>query len=469
MIESEPKIQAAERLEKEKKEEPKKKFFSGLKSRFLAFATAGFLTLGGGWEKGFADQLKIKIPDKKGAPVEFVLETAITDEKLTNFKEKIIREEPEFARWIERYIESVKSQLDELTDEVLDYDLQSRTDLEKERNLRSVLQEPEAEGHADYLIEKGHRTVISLKKKPEILKKHQEFLKSNLDTIAWGIVFMADSEDVRNNQIKFIFPPEINLSIHDLETEELSARVLPERSSGIRVPQIDILPSTFEFNTNDEFNLNLYVNIIIHELIHALNIGSGKQWRTINTSSMHGKLKEGITQNIAFEVVQYLGTKHENIKPIVSVLGRGYDIRLILAAILESIFRSRQYGGDTLAKWHTGIINNDDYMLNRLSDALRVLNLDSSIVQDINGINNYDPREGESWAFRRILIDILAKLRLGNVNLSPEFLKAIIANNRRLDDWQVKKFEETIQLGSIETGIQGKVDEIKQKKGNARY
>ncbi len=459
--------EAKPKLEKEEAvQETKRKFLGGMKQKLTAMALAGFVTLGGGWEKSLADQLKIKLPEKEGAAPEFTLETAITAEKLTRFKEKIRREEPGFARWTERYIESLKQQLDKLVDEILNYDLQSQSDLEKEKNLQQILWRPEMENHADNLIEKGHEVITKLKKKPEVLRNHSEFLKSNLDTIVWGIIFMADSERVRNNQIRLVFPPEIVLSIHDFEeSNDLAAHVNFNRGifTGKYTPRIKILPGTFELDQKQEPSLNYFVNIMIHELVHALNPNS------INRSSLYKKLIEGIAQNIAFEVVQHLGTQNENIKPIVSLLK--YDIRLIVAAILESVFRSQQYGEDTLAEWHAGTINNDNYMLNRLGTALEILNLDATIAQDIGSINSADPRKGELWLFKEILIDMLARLKITNVNLSPEFLRAIIASNRKLDDWQIRRFEETIELGAIETRIKDRADRLKPKplSKNARH
>lgn len=457
--------------QQEKPERRKRIFLSVLKNKFLAMAMAGFITLGGGWEKGLADQLRIKIPEK-GAQIEFVLETAITDEKLNNFKEKVGREEPEFSKWLDGCVKSLRTQLDNLTNSILNYDPAGEGDLKKEKYLRESFAEPETEGVADSLIARDHMTVSKIQKKAELLKQYQKFLDDNLDGILWGITLTEDSKAVRNNLVKLVNPPEIYFSTHDpIGFWRAKGYVGPVRKQDYKFqekseikkynPQIKILPQAFELNQNEIVDFNAYINVVVHELIHALHPGSDNKERFANSSFLSGNLREGITQNLAFETVQYLGTKKEDIKPIVGALN--YDVGLIVTAILESVFRAQRYEGDTLAKWHTAMIDDKD-MIRGLATALQQLGLDKTIAQDISNteIPLRDLPE-ERW-LKGILIDILARLKITNVNLSPEFLKAIIANNRRLDDWQIQQFEETMELGSIETKVGERIKTIEKER-----
>ena len=66
----------------QKTERMRRSFFNTLKNKLTAMALAGFVTLGGGWEQSFADQLRIKVNKDKGTHAEFTLETALTDEKI---------------------------------------------------------------------------------------------------------------------------------------------------------------------------------------------------------------------------------------------------------------------------------------------------------------------------------------------------------------------------------------------------
>jgi len=210
----------------------------------------------------------------------------------------------------------------------------------------------------------------------------------------------------------------------------------------IRGPKIVLFPGTFESGENRIVDFNTYVNVFVHELIHALNSNSDNEKRLSSASDLRSTLIEGITQNIAFEVIQYLGTSNDRLQPLVSSLG-DYDIKLLVASIIESVLRAT--GSDTLTKWHQ-VMKSDEDMLEDLSMALAKLNLDPSISSDIERLNHPETyRNSSKDPFEQILLSMINKFELKGVDLSAEFLKAIITKNRRLDDWQIKKLEETLK------------------------
>src|SRR3989344_619885 len=107
MTESEPKIRLVESTENTL-EKKKKRFFSGLRNRFLALAAAGFITLGAGWGKDLLQQLEAK---DKDVVAELVLRDEINENVLGDFKNETKREEPEFAKLAKQYREIVGAQL----------------------------------------------------------------------------------------------------------------------------------------------------------------------------------------------------------------------------------------------------------------------------------------------------------------------------------------------------------------------
>lgn len=180
-------VQESAETEEKATEKRKKHFFKGIKNKLLVMAAAGFITLGAGWDEALADQLKLKVPKKAGAAPEFILETAITSERLQEFKQKIEKEEPEFKNWIENYVSLLKDQLNNLADSILTYDLKGEDDKISEANLKAVwTSEPEVYA-ADPLIEKDHKTIHSLQQTGKLLKNAQKVLNDNLNEIIWAI------------------------------------------------------------------------------------------------------------------------------------------------------------------------------------------------------------------------------------------------------------------------------------------
>src|SRR3989344_962297 len=87
----------------------RKALFSRIRSKLVAMAMAGLITLGG-IKEGEANQVYFE--KGPGAKLELALEPAITEEKLRAFEERLKLEEPEFLEWVARVEAKISEEID---------------------------------------------------------------------------------------------------------------------------------------------------------------------------------------------------------------------------------------------------------------------------------------------------------------------------------------------------------------------
>lgn len=435
-------------------QEIKRSFLNGIKQKLTATALAGFITLGGGWEKSLADQLKVKMPEKKGAAPEFVLETAITAEKLEKFKEKIRREEPDFAAWLENYKRAVREELAKFRLTVSEYRIGGEQDRRQEEALRFNAEVNESLSiDAEGIIAWDHTIIENLKKSSDFVSKLDTLVEENLDDILWGIILMDDSRSTRDHMVRFVKAPTIKFPYHARDNIAGQARLTPKLKENNFVESLDwwdseieIYPSALRGYRSADYSLSNAVNSLIHEIIHTIHPG-GKRKESISEEDIFVMLREGITQNETFEIIQYLSSRTDRTdnRNIMPALGSEYDERLVLAEILESIARSSA-DKDFLVRWHTRLINNQE-MYSSLNLALRRLNLDRTVIGLLAG---YRHNPTTYTAPEVLLMDVLAKLKMSGINLSPEFLRDILTRGRRIDAVMFQEITDTtVKWGKI--------------------
>lgn len=425
MIEHEPKNRTVEDREsvETKQDKAKKRFFYGLKNRLLALATAGFITLGVGWARDLSQQLEIE--DKKETVAEFILKNEVTEDNLIDFKNKIEKEEPKFTKLMEEYKQAVETSLDKMAKEILEYDIASSNHHEYDQQLIEEQQNQISMGNYDgvdmsWVIEKDHNLISFLKANPNLLQEGHQFLKKNLDNIFWSMVFLNNSKDSRKAMTDFVRPPNIIFESHDSQDR----RAITDSSlfSGQWHPKVTFYPVAL-MNSDRQFDINTYINTYIHELGHVVLVGSGKGKkirRVIGDTNFVAVLDEGRTQSLTYKVIRYINKDNPNIKPISGEAGH-YDQNLIIAEIIESITRSHS-NDDFLVEWQIGIID-DQTMLNNLRKTLKDLGLNEDISKLLVDFRSSEDRVGSST---KLLSDLLLKLRLGNINLSDEFIQSIL-------------------------------------------
>lgn len=403
----------------------KKRFFSGLRNRLLSLATAGFITLGADWGQGLARQLNIE--DKKEAITEFIVENEITHDALNDFRSKVERAEPEFRDLIEEYKQSVERGLGGLEEEIIGHNLNDPDHKKYDQQLFEEQQNQWSMGNYEgpdisWTIEKDHNLITLLQSEPESLKNGHKFIRENLDDIFWGMVFLNNSKDSREAMINFVSPPNLLFGAHSSQNR---ATTIPELSSGKWRPKITVYPVSL-MNSERKFDINTYVNVLIHELGHAILAGSGDGKKLV--IKMGGidfatVLDEGRTQALTYKVVNHLRRDNPNFKPVIGEFGE-YDQNLVIAEIIEGI--SRTYpNGDFLVEWQMGIIDHQT-MLNNLQKALNELGLNEDIPKLLVDFNFGIDRVKSAT---QLLSDLIAKLKLGNINLSDEFVRSIIDRN----------------------------------------
>lgn len=421
MIENESKIRSVASVENEI-EKKKKRFFSGIKNRLLAAALAGFITLGADWEQGLAKQLKIE--EKKEAIAEFILENEITHDALNAFRNRVEGEEPEFTKLLEEYKQTVKAGLDDLEKEITEHDIANPDHKKYDQQLFEDQQNQWSMGNYEgpdisSVIEKDHNLIAHLQLEPELLKNGHKFIRENLDDIFWGMVFLNNSRDSREAMVNFVGPPNLVFGVH---SSQQRATTIPELSSGQWHPKITVYPVSL-MNSERKLDINTYINVLIHELGHATLAGSGDGKKLI--IKMGGidfatVLDEGRTQALTYKVVNHLRRDNLNFKPVIGEFGE-YDQNLVIAEIIESISRTHS-NSDFLVEWQMGIIDHQT-MLDNLQKTLNELGLNEDIPKLLVDFNFGVDRVKSST---QLLSDLIAKLRLGNINLSEEFVRSII-------------------------------------------
>jgi len=194
--------------------------------------------------------------------------------------------------------------------------------------------------------------------------------------------------------------------------------------------EIRISPRAFA-PLDNKVDKNHYLATLIHEILHAFSTAvKNKREAFENASYLRHSVAEGIVQNTTLEVMQYLHRSDEEIKP---AIGFFYDDRVVTASILRAILR---FGGkpETISAWH-GFLFEDGQLLEDLRQALKNLNLDETIADDIAALNGDLKLYPGPTPQEQLLVKLLAKLRLGGVNLSADFIKSILTANRIYGDY----------------------------------
>lgn len=421
MIENKSKIQVEELdIVKEKN---KKRFFSGLRNRLVALAAAGFITLGAGWSKDLLRQLEV---EEKNAVVELVSGSEITENTLKDFRGRMEKEEPEFAKLVERYREVIRVQLKGLEDAITQDNINSSGHQEQDRQSESAEQQDYRsgiyrKGSVFQDIDTDHKLIYQLISDPAFLKDNHEFLNANLDDIFWGVALLNDSKDSRE-AARFIKPPAVIFKTHAPYGIPRGADMTLFFLGVHWQPKITIYPQAF-MGPDKHINPNTYKNIFIHELSHVFLAGSGDGKRIDRKmeNDFAEVLDEGRIQSITYKIVRYFNRNIPDLKPIYNE-SDGYDQFLVIAELVESIARTHP-NKDFLVEWQLGII---DYktMLENLRTVFNDLELSSNIYKSIVDFKFGKDKTRTSTKF---LNDLLSELRLTNkVNLSDDFVRSIL-------------------------------------------
>lgn len=423
----------------------KKSFFSRVHQKFLAMTMAGFLTLGGGWEKSFADQLKIKTPEKKGDQIEFVLEAGITDEKIEAFRSKLEKEEPAVLTWLNIYKKLYTEQLNAMENEILNGTLGGEKDTDNESEMYKATDE-ELLRPQDVVQEvaSDHEIVNILRKDPEKLKQYHQFITDNIDKIILSALMLQDSKDARKNLIQHTNAPVMNFKYHDTARlmwdfaaymEPLPSDVMDQYRKGEikksdlpikNSPAITMIPESF-LGYSYNVSLKKYLESLIHESIHTIQFVSKPKDYKGKETHITTTIREGLTQHITFEILQYLAPKDPElgIKPHVG-FSQKYDRRLLITSIMDSIFKTAE--NKTLTEWYYSMRHENKEFIKEFKDSLNKLGLDVKIAEDFNKFSNGRITEMDFLAI------LLGRLQLQKIELSKEFLNDILKKNRGIDD-----------------------------------
>lgn len=423
MTENEFKIKSLESAENTR-EKRKKHFFQGLRNRLLALTAAGFITLGAGWGRDLLQQLEVT---EKEAVTEMVPTDEIKEALLGDFKDRIEREEPEFAELAGEYRKVIEEKLKNLEKEIIQHDIDGPDHQKQDGQL--ILAEQQGYESGAYLqgsvrqdMDIDHKLLSQLISRPVFLKNNHQFLNANFDDIFWGVALLNDSKNSRNAVAKFIKPPTVIFKPHSQFGTRRRADMIPSLAGDQWQPRITFYPQAF-MGPDKQINSNTYINIFIHELGHAFLAGSGdgnKVDRKMG-NDLADVLDEGRVQSITYKIVRYLNRNNPDLKPIYRE-AYGYDNYLVIAEIMESIARTHT-NGDFLVQWQLGLINYRT-MLEKFKTVFDDLGLSGDVYRSIL---DFHFGEDNNKASEKFLNKLLAELKLANkVNLSDDFIRSIL-------------------------------------------
>ena len=403
-------------------------FFRKIKSKLMTLAMAGLVTLGSG-SKAAADQIHFE--KKSGSIAEITIEPAITAEKLHDLEVHLQNEEPEFWQWLMKYETDLKQQLDLACEQLLSID--QNQDLEMEGKLKSkTLSNLELEG----IFKDDHRVINYFKANPGVLESYQQILKDNLREILLGVILLDQSQAVRKNLVSFGQAPRIVIEPHN--RKELSGARAFVTANPV---EIHTTPRIF-LDKNKHVEYHGYINTIIHELTHALHGGDGG-YVDSKQSSLYFVLIEGATQNITYEIIQYLQTRVSGLN---NALGSHiYDERILAAAVIDAL--SKSYGTqDALARWSADLIG-DSQLAEELRSAAEHLGLDRGIADDVGGFSsNGEPRDMDQGL--RLSVKILVRLQNSGLTLPANFIESILTKDRNITQDQAKKIKDLSEISN---------------------
>ncbi len=409
-------LNAKERVMSEK-EFKRQGIFNRIRYKLMAMAMAGLLALGSTKEVE-ADQLRF---DKKEESVtELVLEPAITGEKLRNFEEYLKKEEPEFLEWVERYEAKLKEEVDGVTDGMLNFDFAEDRKIEDElrRNRHSRF----FDRSERKIFSEDHDVVEFFKDHPEDLNAYQEMLKGNLREIILSSALIDQSPEVREKLMSLNVPSMV-LKPHDVRSFMGANGYIADRPY-----RIVMTPRVF-LDHKSEINSAAYLNFIIHEIVHTLH--RSPESAGLELSILRRLLLEGMTQNITYEIIQFLQSKDPQFKNVIGY--RPYDDLTIIAVVMDAIAKSYE-SGDAISKWSAGLID-DDELVQNLKKASENLKLDPEIINDLD---NFRAKIKSESAEERIkfITTLLARLENSGLYLPPDFIEKILIEDREVQDRQ---------------------------------
>ncbi len=428
MEQKELKIDPSQERYKER-EVPKKIFFRKIRSKLVALAAAGLVTLGFATE-GRADQIHFE--KKAESAPEIVLEPAITTEKLDKFEEKLRAEEPEFWRWLVQYEKELIAQLDQFASQLLDFDYSKDEQVERELKSKSL---PKFRNLYDETFKLDHKVVRYFGKHPDALRYCQDKIKDNVHSIVLGFVLLDQSRTVRDRLVlqkphaEFVLDPHTDIGINGFTTGE--------------PVEIHQTPKVF-LGVDGNVSPEAYVNNVVHELAHAFkSSGTKRITRQDPQSGMKAVLIEGLAQNSTYEIIQYLQSKDSKLK---NMLGsRGYDHRVASAVVLDGI--SKSFGeGDSLARWASGMID-DDGLIKELREAAFFLGIDPQMISELGKFSQGIRNDGQGDDIK-FTIDVFAYLNSSGLSLPPEFIEKILTQNRTLNNDQKKAIKRLSEVSS---------------------
>ena len=262
-----------------------------------------------------------------------------------------------------------------------------------------------------------------------------------------------DSRHLKANALAYTYPlsPDIFSKFH----EDGNRDALPIKSS----PTIYLMPASFSDIGKNGTYMSEYIDTVIHESLHTIESGAQPKDYMDDESYLVSTIQEGLTQYLTFEITQYLAKKYPELE-IVSSAGysRLYDRRLITVAILDSIL-SADGRNEVFIKWHF-FLASDEELLKTFKKAVRDLGLDTSLNDDLYKFYTGNSKESE------FLFTLLAKLKLSRVELSEEFLKKLLTNNRALSDGFLEKISQN--LDSVTKSVEETEKAIQSSRQKAR-
>src|SRR3989338_7190599 len=300
-------------------------FFRRVRSKFMAMAMAGFITLG---SAGRIEANQIQFDKKGESAPEFVLEPAITQEKLHEFEEYLKKEEPESIEWLAEFETRLIEHIDRMSEKLLNLD--PLEDKEAEEELDRSFSSRDSSLFRKKIYGQDHKVLEFFKSHPQELNEYQNMLKESMRKILLSAIML-------DKPFRIVMTPRVFLG-HD-----------------------------------GKINPAAYINFMVHEIIHTL------RGHIDITSILHMLLNEGSVQNNTYEVIQFIQSSNPRLK---NVLGyKLYDNFIIPAAIFDAIAKSHG-SGDAVARWSAGLID-DDELIKDIREAAKGLGIDSKIADDL--------------------------------------------------------------------------------------
>ncbi|OGM96257.1 MAG: hypothetical protein A3B86_03900 [Candidatus Yanofskybacteria bacterium RIFCSPHIGHO2_02_FULL_38_22b] len=396
-------------------------FFRRVRSKFMAMAMAGFITLG---SAGRIEANQIQFDKKGESAPEFVLEPAITQEKLHEFEEYLKKEEPESIEWLAEFETRLIEHIDRMSEKLLNLD--PLEDKEAEEELDRSFSSRDSSLFRKKIYGQDHKVLEFFKSHPQELNEYQNMLKESMRKILLSAIMLDNSPAIRKKAISSSFPI-IILKPHDVsEIRGVNGYIADKPFRIVMTPRVFL-------GHDGKINPAAYINFMVHEIIHTL------RGHIDITSILHMLLNEGSVQNNTYEVIQFIQSSNPRLK---NVLGyKLYDNFIIPAAIFDAIAKSHG-SGDAVARWSAGLID-DDELIKDIREAAKGLGIDSKIADDLK---NFGMRNGSQLVEEQLKFtaSILSRLQNSGLTLPPDFIENILTRDRFIESNQRKQINKII-------------------------